>query len=249
SCKGLGVEFAKVSEDNLRSQSDGSRTAGMVPGWPTLFDLQVCCRKTTGLQHGQSISLGVEHIDRPTASLDIVRPQTARSIDRCRRTANTTGNAALTFRRIIFIGSRNLEYSHVPKTLVSVALNGCQQARQQRRPHVGHVRCYRICKLQTGRATPKEFCLFLRYERPCYGLQHAASSERALGRATAYLQCCQDAAIDFSKMIDRLRHDLIDAMDAHDLLDKVCLAVNLRAPGRHGNRKTVTITLYLETET
>ena len=44
----------------------------------------------------------------------------------------------------------------------------------------------------------------------------------------------------------RLRRDVVDAMDAHDFLDQVGLAVDIRTPGRHRHIDDIARTLRLE---
>src|SRR5690606_10397429 len=98
------------------------------------------------------------------------------------------------------------------------------------------------------RAAAEEPGLLLRDERPGDGFQHATSGKRPPGGTAADLQCRQDTAVDRTEVFNRLRRDLVDAMDAHDLFHEIGLAIDIRAPGRHGNGEAAAFALYLEAE-
>ena len=92
------------------------------------------------------------------------------------------------------------------------------------------------------------FGLVFGNERPCHGFEHAARSQRALGRAGADLQRGQDLLVDRADRRQRRGLDVVDAVDAHDLFDQIGLAVDIRTPGRHRDGDPVAGTRNLETE-
>ena len=58
----------------------------------------------------------------------------------------------------------------------------------------------------------------------------------ASARFAARVRICSAVRIlrvDRVVAAERLRRDVVDAMDAHDLLDEIGLAVDIRPPGRH----------------
>jgi hypothetical protein len=60
---------------------------------------------------------------------------------------------------------------------------------------------------------------------------HAARSQRALGAAGAKLDRGQHRLAGVVAALERRHRHLVDADDAHDLLDDVGLAVHIGAPG------------------
>ena len=70
-------------------------------------------------------------------------------------------------------------------------------------------------------------------ERPGHRLDHAARGERALGAAGAQLHRREDRLARRVAALERRHRHLVDADDAHDLLDDVGLALHVGAPRRH----------------
>jgi hypothetical protein len=70
----------------------------------------------------------------------------------------------------------------------------------------------------------------------------------AAWQAGADLQGRQDLAVDRTEAFDRLRLDIIDAMDAHDFFDEIGLAVDIRTPGGNGDRDAFAGTFNTEAE-
>ena len=68
-------------------------------------------------------------------------------------------------------------------------------------------------------------------ERPCYCFQHATRGQCPLGEPGADLQRGQDFPVDVAETRQRLRADLVDAVDTHHFLDEIRLAIDIRPPG------------------
>ena len=156
---------------------------------------------------------------------------TSSAFETGRTATDTSSDAALGFRCIAFIGTRDLEQCQIVEAPIRVALGSTEQARQKRRTHIGHLGSDRIAQLELRPATAKGFCGTFRDERPRNGLHHAARSKRPLGIARADLQRCQDLAIDGRMTGQRLRLNQIDAVNAHDLFDQIRLAIDIGTPG------------------
>ena len=107
------------------------------------------------------------------------------------------------------------------------------QSRNQARPHVGEIGCDRIGERELGLSAAEQFGVRLRDERPGHGFGQIARGERALGLAGAVLDRRQHRLARRIAAIERSQRHLIDADDAHDLLDDIGLAFDVRAPGRH----------------
>jgi len=146
----------------------------MVPFGATLLDLDIAHRQAASLEHRERVGLGVIDVDRLAAALGSVRPHAPGAGKRCRAAADAAGDAALAFRPVALIGSRNLEDRHVAEATIGIALGGRQEARQQRGPHVGHVGGDRIGELQRTAAAAEKFRMPFRNEGPGDGFQHAA---------------------------------------------------------------------------
>ena len=90
-----------------------------------------------------------------------------------------------------------------------------------------------LASASSALAAAEQFGGRLGDERPGHGLDHAARGQRALGAAGAQLDRRQDRLARRVAAIERRHRHLVDADDAHDLLDDVGLAVHVGAPGRH----------------
>ena len=89
-----------------------------------------------------------------------------------------------------------------------------------------------LASASSGCAAAEQLGLRLGDERPGHGLGHAARGQRALGLAGAHLRGGQHGLARRVAAIERRRGDAIDADDAHDLLDDVGLAFDVRPPRR-----------------
>ncbi|MNL26952.1 hypothetical protein D3C87_1485160 [compost metagenome] len=133
--------------------------------------------------------------------------------------------------------------------LVGIALCCGQKARQKRRTHIRHIGRDGVGQFQSGRTATEKLRVSFRDEGPRDGLQHATAGKRTARGAGAHLQRRQDAAVDGTEALQRFRLDVVDAMNAHDLFHQIGLAVDIRAPGRHGDGNTLARSLDAETET
>ncbi len=142
--------------------------------------------------------------------------------------------------RVALIGARHFEQRHVADAPVGIALRSRSKARQQRGPHVATCRRRSDWRASAPAAPPPN-------SSACSsGMndQVTASSmpRTASARLAVRVRICSVVRIlplTAPWLSERLRRDVVDAVDAHDLLDQVGLAVDVRPPGRHGRPSTI----------
>ena len=128
----------------------------------------------------------------------------------------------------------DLEQRGVRIAAVGVALGGRQQARHQARAHVRQIGGDRIGERQRGLAAAEQFGLRLRHEGPGDGLHQTARGERAAHAGHALLQQRQHRRRDAVGLaLHRRGLHALETGDAHDLLDEIGLALDIRTPGRN----------------
>ena len=123
----------------------------------------------------------------------------------------------------------------IAKPARGVAAGGRDEARQQARPHVGKIGGDRIGERQRRLAAAKRLRLLLGDEGPGHRLDEALAGERAARVAGALLHHGQHGRRDALGARQRRRGHIVDADHAHDFLDDVGLALDVRAPARRGD--------------
>ena len=124
----------------------------------------------------------------------------------------------------------DLEQRDTRETAIGILLRAGHQPGNEARPHVGQIRRDRIGEREFRLPAAEQLRLLLADERPRYGLDHRASRERALGLAVAHLQRREDRLARVLATWERHRRHLVDADDAHDLLDDVGFALDIGPP-------------------
>ena len=147
--------------------------------------------------------------------------------------ANACGRGQLILRPVAFEHLAYFEQRQIGKTAINVCLNRSDQARQQARPHVGLIRRNRISEREFASAAAEQFGRGLCNERPGHRLDHAARPERALGGAGALLDRGEHRLARRVAAFERRHRHLVNADNAHDLLDDIGLAVHVGPPGGH----------------
>ena len=151
------------------------------------------------------------------------------------RAPHARGRDELILRPVAAENLAHFKQRDIGEAAVGVLLRAGDQAGQQARPHVGEVGRDRIGERQLRLAAAEQLRLRLGDERPRHRLDHAARGERALGLAGAHLHGREDRLARIGAAVERRRRHAVDADDAHDLLDDVGLAVDVRPPRRHGD--------------
>src|ERR1044072_5715146 len=112
---------------------------------------------------------------------------------------------------------------HVGKAAVRVPLRAGDETRNEARTHVGEVGGDRIGERELGLSAAEQYRLLFADERPRHGFDHRAACERPLGAAIAQLQRREDRLARVLAPLERRQRHLVDADDAHHLLDDVGL--------------------------
>ena len=208
------------------------------PGWnqagASRLDLQLGDRRAEGVEHGQRVGLGVEHVDGARHCRTSARPPPPiRGAAARMPPAAAPGPPAGRRDR----SGRPRTAPTSPMAAVGVALRGRQQAGQQARAHVASGRRRSDWRGSSARrAAAEELGVGPGDERPGHRLDHAARGERALGGAVRSWPAVSTGLATPSPPRQRCDAKSVDAVHAHDLLDEVGLAVDVRAPGRHRDR-------------
>ena len=191
-------------------------------------DLQRLHRRAGRGEHRERIGLGVERVGHGRA-----RPVPADALRRRKAVAHAGGRDELVLGLVAPEDLADLEQRDVRIAAIGVGLRRRDQARQQARPHVGEIGGDRVGERQLGLSAAEQFGMRLGNERPRHGFHHAARRQRALGAAGAELDRGQHRLAGVVAALERRHRHLVDADDAHDLLDDVGLAVHVGAPGGH----------------
>ena len=173
--------------------------------------------------------------------------------------ANACRRDQLSLRSVAGEDLADFEQRQIRQAAIDIALRRGDETGQQARPHIGHVGRDRIGQRQLGMAAAiglrghrriavEQFGMRLRDERPRHGLHHAARGQRALGAAGAQLHRRQHGFARILAAAERRFGHLVDAEDAHDLLDDVGLAVRVGAPGGNGDLHDGSAAGHHETE-
>ena len=112
-------------------------------------------------------------------------------------------------------------------------MNRRDEARQQARPHVGQVGRDRIGEREFALPSAEQFGRWFCDERPRHRLDQALCRQRALGAAGAELDGGEHRLARGVAALERRHRHLVDADNAHDLLDDVGLAVDVGSPRGH----------------
>ena len=94
-----------------------------------------------------------------------------------------------------------------------------------------------LASASAGAPPPNASATGLRDEGPRHRLDQTARRQRALGAAGAGLDQRQHRPRDVIGFRQRRRGHAVDAEDAHDFLDEIGLAFDIRPPGRHPDRQ------------
>ena len=207
------------------------RAAGMEPGRAARHDLQRLRRRAGGGEHRERVGLGVEGIDlgrraRPVAA-DAATPWPAP-----RRTPRRGGELILRLVAAKICPTSNSATSAKPRSALRLR-------RARSGPGAGSAACRRGRRRSDWRA-PARACR-RRTARPAASTMNDQVTASTMPRAaSARLALRVRIWIGVSTglrgavaAVERRRRDAVDADDAHDLLDDVGLAVDVRPPRRH----------------
>ena len=228
----LRVKLAEMAEHDLRPELDRARAARVIPVRAAAFDLQLVRRQAAGFQHGEGVGLGVEDAD----GLGGAVPVTAGTGQRCRAAADAAGDAALRSRACRPRRCRTPRRARRRRS-------PCRHCAGRRRagPAAATGAC-RTCRRRSGWQAsapapppPKAsaWAAGMKDQVTASSMPRAASA-----RLAARVRICSGVRIlplTAPWLGERLRLDPVDAVDAHHLLDEVGLAVDVRAPARHGD--------------
>ena len=196
-----------------------------------LRDLDGVGREAEGREHVQRVALGVEGVDGQR----LLAPVPAGATRFRGPAANARGRHALVLRAIAQKGLADLEQRHIPGAAVGVALGGGDERGKQARAHVGEIGGDRIRERKLGLPAAEAFGLLAADEGPGHGLHQSAGRKRPARDAGAALHGAEFCRSKRLGLRQRRRRHLVEADDAHDLLDEVGLALDVGAPARHGD--------------
>ena len=204
----------------------------MQPARTAWHDLQRLRRGAGGGQNRERVRLGVERVD-----LGGARRPVAAAGEPGEATAHAARGRDLILGPVAAENLPDLEQRHVVEPAIGVLLRRQHETRNEARPHVRQVGRNGICQRKLALAAAKQFGVGLGDERPSHRLDQAARCERALGPAGAPLDRGEHGLARGVAAVERSERDAVDAGDAHDFLNKVRFALNVRSPRRHGHRE------------
>ena len=223
------MQLAEIAEHVLRADLDGAGTSGMQPARRRRARSAAPAsarRRPTSTANASALASSASAVAEP----DQCRPMPLRGR---KAVANAGCRDQLILRPVALEHLADLEQRHIGKAAIGIGLRRGDQTRQQARPHVGQIGRDRIGERELGLAAAEQFGMRLGDERPRHRLDHAARGQRALGAAGAQLDRREDRLARRVAAFERRHRHLVDADNAHDLLDDVGLAVHVGAPGRH----------------
>ena len=198
----------------------------MIPGGGTTYHLHGGGGSARRFQHGNRIGLGIEGINGARWPMHIAAGEgTAPDTRRAQR---------LILGPVAGIGMAHFRQHHVGKAAIHVAAGRRNQVGQQRGPHVGEFGRDRVGEFQFRLATTKQSGMGFGQEGPGDRLVEAARREDAAAAEHALLQGVQHRLGDGARALHGGGRNVVEAIDAADLLDEIGLAIDIRPPRRHG---------------
>ena len=221
------MQLAEMGQGLPRSEPEGAGAARVVPVRRPGHDPRPLRRQAAGVERGGDVGLGVERVD-------IARPVAPAAGERGAG-ANAAGDLALPLCGVVAVHRSQLEQGDAGRAAIVIAPGGQGQIGQQARPHRVEAAADRVGEHEPLVDAAEQLDRVAGGEREGHRLDQSARRQGAAHRGAPTLRRRQHRTRDGAGPGHRPRRNRVVALDPHHLLDEIGLAVDIGAPGGHGD--------------